>query len=100
MAEGDALVTVWPPRDPQLYQETVQNCFIIGRDRSSVQDPEYGINQLVEIAARALSPGINDPFTAMTCLDYLGAALRHVLRCHIPSPYLTDDKGNFAFDHA
>ena len=57
-----------------------------------MQDPEYGINQLVEVAARALSPGINDPFTAMTCLDYLGAALSHVLRCEIPAPYLLDDK--------
>ena len=91
--EGAALVTVWPPRDPQLYQEKVRECFIMGRARTTVQDVEYGINQLVEVAARALSPGINDPFTAATCLDHLGAALRHVLRCEIPSPYLLDDEG-------
>ncbi len=88
---GDALVTVWPPLSPVAYEDKVRHCFIMGRDRSAVQDPEYGINQLVEVAARALSPGINDPFTAMTCLDYLGAALNHVLRCDIPAPYLLDD---------
>ena len=60
------------------YEDDVRGCFILGRDRSAVQDPEYGINQLVEVASRALSPGINDPFTAMTCLDYLGAALNHI----------------------
>ena len=89
---GDTLATVWPPISPVAYEEKLRGCFILGRDRSSVQDPEYGINQLVEVASRALSPGINDPFTAMTCLDYLGAALNHVLRCDIPSPYLLDDE--------
>ena len=90
---GDTLFTVWPPLSPIAYEKAARACFISGRDRTSVQDPEYGVNQLVEVASRALSPGINDPFTAMTCLDYLGAALNHVLRCEIPSPYLLDDAG-------
>ena len=89
---GDTLVTVWPPLSPVAYEDDVRGCFILGRDRSAVQDPEYGINQLVEVASRALSPGINDPFTAMTCLDYLGAALNHILRCDIPAPYLLDEE--------
>ena len=88
---GDTLVAIWPPLSPVAYEDDVRECFILGRDRSAVQDPEYGINQLVEVASRALSPGINDPFTAMTCLDYLGASLNHVLRCDIPSPYLLDE---------
>ena len=89
---GDTLVRVWPPLSPIAYEDEVRECFILGRDRSAVQDPEYGINQLVEIASRALSPAINDPFTAMTCLDYLGASLNHILRCDIPAPYLLDEK--------
>jgi uncharacterized membrane protein len=36
---------------------------------------EYAVNQLVEVGVRAMSPAINDPFTAMTCLDYLGDGL-------------------------
>ena len=91
VGQGDALLTVWPPRSPVAYEEKARDSFIMGRDRSAVQDPEYGVNQLVEVAARALSPGINDPFTAMTCLDYLGGALTHVLRCDIPAPYLLDE---------
>lgn len=90
---GDAVATIWPPNSAVAFEKQLRSCFIGGRDRSSVQDPEYGVKQLVEVASRALSPGINDPFTAMTCLDYLGAALNHVLRCEIPSPYLIDEKG-------
>ena len=89
---GDTLATIWPPSSAVAFEKQLRHCFIGGRDRSSVQDPEYGIKQLVEVASRALSPGINDPFTAMTCLDYLGAALNHVLRCEIPPPFLIDDK--------
>ena len=94
VVRGDPLLTVWPPRNPMIYEEKAQGCFLTGRSRTTVQDAEYGFNQLVEIGARALSPGINDPFTAITCLGHLGAALRHILRCEIPSPYLLDDEGN------
>jgi uncharacterized membrane protein len=58
-----------------------------------LQDVEFVIDQLVEIAVRALSPGINDPFTAITCLDYLGAGLHRLAGRSIPSPYRYDEKG-------
>ena len=41
-----------------------------------MQDPVFAIDQLVEIAIRALSPAVNDPFTALTCIDWLAAGLR------------------------
>ena len=44
----------------------------IGNGRTPTQDVEYAVNQLVEMAVRAMSPAINDPFTAMTCLDHIG----------------------------
>ena len=47
----------------------------VGNQRTPTQDVEYAINQLVEVAVRAMSPAINDPFTAMTCLDYLADGL-------------------------
>ncbi len=94
VVRGDPLLTVWPPRNPMIYEEKAQRCFLTGRSRTTVQDAEYGFNQLVEVGARALSPGINDPFTAITCLGHIGAALRHILRCEIPSPYLLDEEGN------
>ncbi|WJG09639.1 DUF2254 domain-containing protein [Aliiglaciecola sp. LCG003] len=48
---------------------------LFGSNRTPVQDPEYAIHQLVEIAVRSLSPGINDPYTAITCVDKLSAVL-------------------------
>ena len=51
----------------------------LGCTRTHAQDVEFGINQLVEIAVRALSPGINDPSTAQRCVDRLAEALRTIL---------------------
>jgi uncharacterized membrane protein len=54
------------------------NCaapFRIGNQRTPTQDVECAVNQLVEMAVRAMSPAINDPFTAMTCLDHMGNGL-------------------------
>ncbi|WP_342805387.1 DUF2254 domain-containing protein [Alteromonas sp. M12] len=49
----------------------VNECCVIGSNRTPIQDPEYAIHQMVEIAVRALSPGVNDPYTAITCVDKL-----------------------------
>jgi uncharacterized membrane protein len=43
-----------------------------------MQDPVFAIDQLVEIAIRALSPAVNDTFTALTCIDWLSAGLSQV----------------------
>ncbi|MEM8854054.1 MAG: DUF2254 domain-containing protein [Pseudomonadota bacterium] len=48
---------------------------VVGAQRSDVQDIAFLADQLVEVLARALSPGVNDPFTAMTCLDWMRSAL-------------------------
>lgn len=60
-------------------------CCLIGRDRSVVQDVEFAIHQLVEIALRALSPSMNDPFTAITCVDHLGAAYARIGERSLPA---------------
>ena len=52
-----------------------RSCIVTGIRRTSLQDPEFSLKQLVEIALRALSPGINDPITAMSCSDRLTSAL-------------------------
>ena len=62
-ADADA-----PPAD------AVRDCFALGGRRTPNQDIDFLLDELVEIALRALSPGINDPFTAITALDWLGAA--------------------------
>ncbi len=52
----------------------LHDVFVIGATRTATGDPDFLIDELVEIALRALSPGINDPFTAITALHWLGAA--------------------------
>lgn len=68
-------------------------CFGLGSYRTPYQDALYSVQQMVEIAAHALSPGINEPFTALTCVDWLGAALSGVASRELPSPLRNDERG-------
>lgn len=60
--------------------DAIRACFSMGGRRTPTQDLEFLIDELVEIALRALSPGINDPFTAITALHWLGAATGELAR--------------------
>ncbi len=71
----------------------IRAAFVVGRQRTPVQDLEFSVLQLVEIAVRALSPGVNDPFTAMTCVDRLASALCRLAGRDIPSPLRVDERG-------
>lgn len=73
--------------------DTVLNQFVIGKIKTSQQDLEFSINQMVEIAVRALSPGVNDPFTAIACIDNLSASLSYLAKAKFPSKYRFDEKG-------
>ena len=75
-------------------QKQIQNAFILGRERTEQQDIEFPINQLVEIALRALSPSLNDPFTAIRCIDHLSAGLSRLAQTDFPSPYRYDGFDN------
>lgn len=92
--EGDELAQIWPgDRVDDEVVEIVHGSFYFGPRRTLVQDVEFAIDQLVEVAVRALSPGINDPFTAITCVDRLGAALCGLAKRAIPSQYRYDEHG-------
>jgi uncharacterized membrane protein len=85
------LALVWPgDRVTDQLMDRVNCAFALGNQRTSGQDIEFAANQLVEIAIRALSPGVNDPFTAMTCVDRLGSALCRLAQQEVPSPYRYD----------
>jgi uncharacterized membrane protein len=85
------LVFVWPGnRVNDQLMDRVNSAFYMGNQRTSVMDIEFAVNQLVEIAIRALSPGVNDPFTAITCVDHLGSALSRLATRDMPSPYRHD----------
>lgn len=86
-----AIVRSAEPLDESPAEQIV-HAFIVGSQRTPEQDAEFAIHQLVEVALRALSPGINDPFTAMTCIDRLGSALCSLANRAFPSPYRYDDE--------
>jgi uncharacterized membrane protein len=82
---------VWPgERVNDKLTKQINDAFILGRERTEQQDVEFCIHQLVEVALRAISPGINDPFTAIRCIDELSAALCRLAKRDFPSPYRYD----------
>ena len=86
--EGEVLARAYPPdRVTPEIAESINDAFIFGPQRTQTQDPEFVLSELVEIAVRALSPGINDPTTAALCVDRLGAALARVAARPIPSTH-------------
>ena len=93
VAAGALVAEVVPASkaEDSLSDKVVGN-FFFGRHRSPTQDIEYSIDQLVEVAVRALSPGVNDPFTALTCIEWLGASLIQVSERRIPSRWRYDEE--------
>lgn len=60
----------------------------LGKERSSIQDPEFALQKIVEVALRAISPAVNDPNTARVCISYLGMALSHLCRIRSNGRYI------------
>jgi uncharacterized membrane protein len=92
--EGDELARSRPPQqlNDQAADE-IRAAFVLGTQRTHLQDVEFSIRQLVEVAVRALSPGINDPFTAVNCIDRIAAALCRLAERSFPSPLRRDEEG-------
>jgi uncharacterized membrane protein len=92
ITRGSILVTVWPgEKADEKLSKKVNAVFIVGAERTLEQDVEFAVSQLVEIAVRALSPGINDPITAITCIDWLGASLCQLANRKMPSAHRYDE---------
>ena len=93
ITRGCVLVTVWPgEKVDEKLSKNINAIFIVGPERTLEQDVEFAISQLVEIAVRALSPGINDPITAITCIDWLGAILCQLADRKMPSSHRYDEE--------
>lgn len=81
--EGAALTSIAPmdmhtsenQRSDGEFADAIDTAYTIGSFRTVEQDAAFGVRQLTDIALRALSPGINDPTTAINCIDYLGVVL-------------------------
>ena len=94
LVKGRAMVMVWPKdRVTDDLVQRMQAAFVLGDQRTAGQDVEFSFQQLVEIAVRALSPGINDPFTAIACVDRLGSGLCRLAQRDVPSAQRFDADG-------
>lgn len=100
VVESEPLVVVVDTEDiDDNLASRIRRCFILGRQRTGEQDPEYGVHQLVEVALRALSPGINDPYTAIACINWLGAVVCKIGRHHLRPPRRRGEDGTVRVHH-
>jgi uncharacterized membrane protein len=91
--EGTPLISA-SDSSPALDDESkaaVNGFYVISRQRTVRQDAAFGIRQIVDIALKALSPGINDTTTAVTCVDYLAAILVRLANRRIPTNHRLDE---------
>jgi uncharacterized membrane protein len=90
VTQGSPLLEVWPgTASTEELRAEFNDCFVLGTQRSLHPDVESGIDQLVQIAMRSLSPGINDPDTAVACIDQLSDSLGLIGGRDIPPALLT-----------
>lgn len=74
-------------------ERVVRGWLVLGAERTGEQDAQYGFRQISEVALRALSPSINDPSTAVSCIDYIGANLDELAMRRFADPERADDDG-------
>jgi uncharacterized membrane protein len=94
LMSGQALANVWPATAAEYVTENLQRGHVTGPYRTLTQDISFGFDQLVEIALRALSPAVNDTFTALTCIDWLGDCLCRITIGWHPQRIRRDDTGH------
>ena len=93
LVRGQILASVWPPEAAEYVEKNLQRGHVTGPYRTLTQDISFGFDQLVEIALRALSPAVNDTFTAMTCVDWIGDCLCRISATWQPQTIRRDNTG-------
>ncbi len=78
---GDVVARVWgAPFLSESDLKDIVGAFLLGGERTPTQDIRYQFQQLTDVVVRALSPGINDPFTAINGIDELATGLSRLAR--------------------
>ena len=94
IGHGGVVALVWPAsRVDERLDEQIRGAFRIGNQRTPTQDLECAVNQPVEMAVRAMSSAINDPFTAIACLDHIGEGLALFIKQGEKGPNIHDRAG-------
>ncbi|HKI59065.1 MAG TPA: DUF2254 domain-containing protein [Trueperaceae bacterium] len=90
---GGPFADIYPAEAAEALAGRIEGYYLLGAVRTPQQDPYFLFDQLLEVALRALSPGVNDPFTAMTCIDRLAEAVDLLAHRRLPSTMLHGDDG-------
>jgi uncharacterized membrane protein len=99
VVESLPLLWIWrpradqPPPDPAAFRAAARDAIRIGFERTAEQDVAFGVRQLADIAVKALSPAINDPYTSIQALEHIGVVLAALARRPLGSQRLLDDSG-------
>lgn len=95
VAKGDPLLRIVKGEASNIEKaaDKLIGAISVGDRRTRDQDPLFPADQLAEVAGRALSPGVNDPFTAIECIDQLSAGTQHAASRPDPTPYRYDGDG-------
>ena len=90
---GRPVAKVFPRGAAQQVEKALGRAHVTGPHRTLMQDPVFAIDQLVEITIRALSPAVNDTFTALTCLDWLSSGLSRMSSRSLTERVYRDEEG-------
>ncbi len=90
---GQQYAAVWPAEAASVVAYELARAHVTGPYRTLAQDVSFGLDQLVEIGIRALSSAVNDTFTALTCIDWIGDSLYKVTGRWQPARCYRDSDG-------
>lgn len=91
---GEALVVAdGRPDDPAAFADAVRAAYVVGFQRTIPEDPTFGFRELADIGIKAISPAVNDPTTACTCINQLARLLRKLAESDWPDHEIVDDEG-------
>ena len=93
IVQGNQYAAVWPAEAADQVARELATAHVTGPYRTLAQDVSFGIDQLVEICIRALSSAVNDTFTALTCVDWIGDSLSKVTGRWQPTRVYRDAAG-------
>jgi uncharacterized membrane protein len=93
LVAGQVMAWVWPPDAAGSVEKSLALGHVTGAYRTLPQDISFGLDQLVEIALRALSPAVNDTFTALTCVDWIADCLCRISISWRPQRIRRDAEG-------
>ena len=91
VTEGQPIVTFSQAKDAESFEKTLSQSLTIAPNRSDQQGAHFRADLLVEIAVRALSPAVNDVYTAISCIDHLGAAIIQAAQSEFRESVFEDD---------